>query len=421
MDKRGSVLKAVVAASALVLVSTSPARATFGYFEHGSGAQTEGLAGASIAYPKDSIAIASNPASLFKIGNRFDIGVDLFAPDRGAEIVGNAYGPNQSFDGSGVSTFLNPQIGYSRLLSDDWALGIAVYGNGGMNTSYNSNPFARFGATGRAGVNLEQAFVSPTIAYKIAEGHSIGVSLNVVYQLFKAEGVGIFANYSVAPAALSDRHTDHAWGAGVRVGYLGQWTDDLSIGAFWQSKSYSAKFKKYAGLFADGGSFDVPSAYGIGAAYKLTDGLDAALDVERIDYSGVPAVGNRLAQLFLGNPFGGDGGPGFGWRDVTAVKLGLNYAIAPQWQVRAGWGWGSQPVRPSETFLNTLAPGVVQHHISAGATWTTSEDIDISGALTYAPEVNVRGSGSIPPNFGGGEVNVHLSEIVFNLSAGVHL
>ena len=421
MDKRGSVLKAAVAASALVLVSASPAQATFGYFEHGYGAQSEGLAGASIAYPKDSIAIASNPASLFKIGNRFDFGVDLFAPDRGAAIDGNAYGPNQSFDGSGVSTFLNPQIGYSRLLSDDWALGIAVYGNGGMNTSYNSNPFARFGATGRAGVNLEQAFVSPTIAYKIAEGHSIGVSLNVVYQLFKAEGVGIFSNYSVAPAALSDRHTDHAWGAGVRVGYLGQWTDELSIGAFWQSKSYSAKFKKYAGLFAGGGSFDVPSAYGIGAAYKLTDRLDAALDVERIDYSGVPAIGNQLAQLFLNNPFGSDAGPGFGWRDVTAVKLGLNYAIAPQWQVRGGWGWGSQPVRSSETFLNTLAPGVVQHHISAGVTWTTSEGIDISGALTYAPEVNVHGSGSIPSTFGGGEVNVHLSEIVFSLSAGAHL
>jgi Long-chain fatty acid transport protein len=409
-----------VAASALVLAA-SPAHATFGYFSHGFGAQSEGLAGASIAYPKDSIAIAANPAALFKVGNRFDIGLDLFAPDRGAAIVGNAYGADASYDGSGVATFAIPQIGYSRLLGDDWAVGIAVYGNGGMNTSYKSNPFARFGTTGKAGVNLEQAFVSPTVAYKIAEGHSIGVSLNIVYQLFKADGVGIFAGYSAAPGALSNRNTDHAWGVGVRIGYLGQLTDALSVGAYWQSKGYSNSFKKYAGLFADGGAFDTPSAYGIGASYKLTDALDVALDVDRIEYSGVPAVGNALSPLFLGKPFGGAGGPGFGWRDVTAVKLGLNYAVAPQWQVRAGWGWGSQPVRSSETFLNTLAPGVVQHHLSAGATWTSQGGTELTAALTYAPETTVRGKNSIPAPFGGGNVDVHLSEIVAGVSAGFHL
>ncbi|GAA0534562.1 long-chain fatty acid transport protein [Rhizomicrobium palustre] len=421
MHKHFLGLKGAVAGSALVLVSALPAHATFGYFEHGIGVQAEGLAGASIAYPKDTLALASNPASLFKIGNRFDVGADLFAPDRGAEIKGNAVAPDQSYDGSGVSTFLIPQIGYTRVLSDDWAVGIAVYGNGGMNTSYDNNPFARFGATGKAGVNLEQAFISPTVAYKIAEGHSIGVSLNIVYQLFKAEGVGIFTGFSSAPTKLSNRNTDHAWGAGVRVGYLGQWTPDLSVGAFWQSKSYSGAFKKYAGLFAGQGSFDVPSSYGIGASYKLTDALDVALDVQRIDYSGVDAVGNRLSQLFLGNPFGSDAGPGFGWRDVTAVKLGFNYAIAPQWQVRAGWGWGSQPVRHSETFLNTLAPGVVQHHLSAGGTWTSSGGTEVSASLTYAPKTTITGTGSIPPNFGGGEVNVHLSEVVAGLAVGWHL
>jgi len=421
MHKRVWSLRGAVAASALVMVASVPAQATFGYFEHGIGVQAEGLAGAAIAYPKDSLAQASNPASLFKLGDRFDIGVDLFAPWRGASISGNPIAPDQSFNGSGVSTFLIPQIGYTRVLNDDWAIGIAVYGNGGMNTSYDSNPFARFGATGKAGVNLEQAFISPTVAYKIAEGHTIGVSLNIVYQLFKAEGVGIFSGFSAAPGALSNRNTDHAWGAGVRIGYLGQWTDDLSIGAFWQSKGYSEDFKKYAGLFAGQGSFDVPSSYGIGAAYKLTDTLDAALDVERIDYSGVDSVGNSLSQLFLGNPFGSSNGPGFGWRDVTAVKLGFNYTIDPQWQLRAGWGWGSEPVRSGQTFLNILAPGVVQHHVSAGATWTSLGGTEISASLTYAPNKSVNGSGSIPPNFGGGEVNVHLSEVVAGVAVGWHL
>lgn len=421
MRKRTNLLATTFLAAALFGVTAMPAHATFGYFEHGVGVQAEGLAGAAIAYPKDSLAIASNPASLFKLGDRFDIGLDLFAPDRGASIVGNGAGADQSYDGSGVKTFLIPQFGYTNTLSDHWAVGIAVYGNGGMNTTYRSNPYARFGATGQAGVNLSQLFVSPTVAYQIAEGHSIGVSFNLAYQLFKADGVGVFAPYSSAPAALSNNHTDHAYAYGVRIGYLGQLTPDLSVGAFWQSKTYSGRFKKYAGLFAGLGSFDAPSSYGIGASYHLTDTIDAALDVERIEYSGVPAVANRLGELFLGHPFGADSGPGFGWRDVTAVKLGLNYAIASQWQVRGGWAWGTQPVRNDQTFLNILAPGVVQHHFSAGATWTSQDGTDISASVTYAPEKTVKGSGSIPSSFGGGEANVHLSEVVAGVAVGWHL
>jgi len=414
-------VRAVAVGVVLAFAANTPAWATFGYFAHGYGVQAEGLAGASIAYPKDGLAIATNPASLFALGNRFDAGADLFIPDRGASIVGNGAGPDQSFDGSGVNTFLIPQIGYARTLNENWAIGIAAYGNGGMNTSYKSNPFARFGATGQAGVNLEQLFVSPTIAYRFAEGQSIGVSLNLGYQLFKAEGIGIFGGYSSNPSALSNRNSDHAYGYGVRVGYQGQLTPDLTVGAFWQSKTYFARFKKYSGLFAEQGSFDAPSSYGVGLGYKLTDSLDAALDFERIEYSDVPSVGNSLSELFLGYPFGAANGPGFGWRDANVVKLGFNYAVAPQWQIRGGWGYTTQPVRSSQTLLNILAPGVVQNHLTAGATWTSADGIEVSGVVLYAPETKVNGSGSIPAPFAGGEANVRLSEVIVGLSVGWHL
>lgn len=409
------------AAAGLVVAGGTPAWATYGYFAQGYGAQSEGLAGASIAYPKDSLAIATNPATLTSLGDRLDISADLFIPDRGASIVGNGAGANQSFDGSGVNNFLIPQIGYTHALDDSWAVGIAAYGNGGMNTSYKSSPFARFGATGEAGVNLEQLFVSPTIAYRIADGQSIGVSFNVAYQLFKAEGVGIFGTSSENPAALSNNGTDHAFGYGARIGYQGQLTDDLTVGAFWQSKTYSGRFKKYSGLFAGGGSFDVPSSYGIGAAYKVLPDLDAVIDLERIEYSDVPSVGNSLGQLFAGNPFGSSTGPGFGWRDANVVKLGLNYTLSPKWQIRGGWGYTTQPVPKSQTFLNILAPGVAQNHITGGATWTSEGGTELSGAVTYAPPTVVNGTNSIPAPFGGGEANIHLSEVLISLSAGWHL
>ncbi|HLY58738.1 MAG TPA: outer membrane protein transport protein, partial [Stellaceae bacterium] len=261
------------------------ARATNGYFSNGYSIINDGLAGASIAYPRDTLSIASNPAGLLDVGDRFDIGVEWFRPDRGASITGNAFGPDQSFDGNGLQNFYIPSLGYSYLVTPDLVLGIAAYGNGGMNTHYGANPYARFGATGDAGVNLEQLFVSPTLSYRVAEGHAIGLSVNIAYQTFSAHGIGALSAFSAAPGDFSDRGSDHSFGSGVRLGYLGHLTPDLSLGAFWQSKTYSGNFEKYAGLFAGNGSFDIPSSYGIGAAFKATPALDLVLDVSRIEYS----------------------------------------------------------------------------------------------------------------------------------------
>ena len=379
--------------------------------------------GAGIAYPRDTLAIATNPAGLIDVGNRVDLGIEYFSPDRGASITGNAFGPDQSFSGNGLTNFFLPSLGYTHLVTSDIAVGVAAYGNGGLNTSYGANPFARFGGTGKAGVNLDQFFVSPTAAYQVAPGHTIGLSVNLAYQWFSAAGVGAFAPFSQSPSDLSNRSTDGALGAGVRIGYLGHLTPALSLGAFWQSKTYMGDFNKYAGLFAGGGSFDIPSTYGAGLAYAVTPAFDVAFDITRIDYSGVASVGNGLAKLFAGNPFGGSNGPGFGWRDVTAFKIGANYRLTPEWQVRAGFAYNTQPIPADETFLNILAPGVVQYHLTVGATYTVPNGPEISVFGLYAPETIVNGSGSIPAGFppsgfGGGEANIHLSEIAVGVSVG---
>lgn len=197
----------------------------------------------------------------------------------------------------------------------------------------------------------------------------------------------------------------------------------LSVGASWQSKTYSQKFSRYRGLFADRGDFDIPATYGVGVAVKATDALDLALDVRRIEYSRVNAVGNSFQRLLTGHSFGSDDGPGFGWRDTTSIKLGANYRLSPAWQIRAGYGYTTQPIPANQTFLNILAPATVQHQITAGATWTSEGGLEVSAFGLYALPQTVKGSGSIPPGFppgglGGGEVDIKLSELSFGLGLG---
>lgn len=177
-------LRAVALAAALL--APVLAGATNGYFSHGYGAKSQGMAGVGIALPQDGLAAATNPAGTAAVGNRYDLGLTLFAPSRDASIVGNAFGADASYCGNNTSTFLIPDFGYTRQVNPHLAVGLAVYGNGGMNTDYSANPYARFGATGSAGINLEQLFISSSVAYKVSDAHTFGAALNLAYQRFEA-------------------------------------------------------------------------------------------------------------------------------------------------------------------------------------------------------------------------------------------
>ena len=242
--------------------------------------------------------------------------------------------------------------------------------------------------------------------------------MNIAYQQFSAKGIAPFAAASVAPANVSDKGVDSSTGTGVRLGWTGKVTPSLTLGATWASK-IEGKFDKYKGLFADGGRFDVPENYGIGLAFEVNPEWTVAADVQTIRYSQVSSVGNPVASLFNGSkPLGSANGPGFGWRDLTVLKLGVNHQYSKDLVLRAGVSVGDQPVPSSETFFNILAPGVVQNHLSLGATWTTSSGGEWSGFYARAFGQSVAGANSISPGYGGGNANLHLQEDLIGVSYG---
>ena len=419
-------LSATAYAAVLLTLGTSSlnAHATNGYFSHGYGVKAEGMAGVGIALPQDGLTAATNPAGTAFTGDRLDVGLNVFNPSRSTDIRGNdlsSYG-STSLDGhdsgDGRRYFFIPEFGYTRQLSDAWSLGVAVYGNGGMNTQYNHNPFAALGGQGKAGVNLEQLFLSPSLAYKITANHVVGVALNLAYQRFSAQGIQPFASASSSATDLSNRGTDTSTGIGARIGWIGQLTPDLRLGATWSS-AISGKFDKYKGLFADHGSFDIPANYGVGAAYQPAQDWTIALDYQVIQYSEVKSVGQPLQNLTVyGQPLGATNGPGFGWNDVRVVKLGVSHDIQPNLTLRAGYSHASQAVPKDQTFFNILAPGVVQDHLTAGFTWKVDEHAEWSGHVTHAFSKSVHGQSSIPDSFGGGEAQVRLKETIVGVSYG---
>ncbi|MCD6706652.1 MAG: outer membrane protein transport protein [Thiobacillus sp.] len=386
------------------------AYATNGYFSHGYGMSAKGMGGAGIAYPQDALAAATNPAGMVHVGDRMDIGLDIFVPDRGFTYAGGS--PDGNGSGMMESWFPIPEFGYNRMINNDLSFGVSVFGNGGMNTTYGDgdHPFAMFpeaGDTGTTvGIDLMQMFIAPTIAYKVNQQLSVGATLNLIAQSFESKGLGAFGQ--------PNNGKDYSYGASLRVGGLYQVNNAVSVGATYQTKGNMSKFDDYAALFPNGGEFDIPATYGVGIAFKASDKIDIALDVTRIEYEGVDVVGNEaLYSLFGINEHG------FGWEDQTVVKLGVAYKYNSDLILRAGINYGEQPIDVSSTFdanditsdLNTLAPGVVETHLTLGFTKSLSADTSITGSYMHAFNNEVDGVGGFL-----GDSTLEMSQNSFGLS-----
>lgn len=407
--------------SAALALLAQNSYATTGYFLHGYGVKAQGSAGTAIANFQDALTIANNPAGLSWIGSRADVGATLFAPDRQAEIVGNGVpNANGQYDGNGRHYFVIPEFAVNKQVNDSVAVGLAIYGNGGLNTGYKQNPFAAFGNSGSAGVDLSQVFISPALAWKYTPNQSIGLGANFLYQRFEAKGIQAFAAQSVDATSLSNNGKDSATGLGAKIGWSGRFFNDkLTLGANYSSKINADRFQKYQGLFARGGDFDVPENYGVGFSYQFSPQWAVTADAQRINYSDVGSVGNNVQQLFAGNRFGSENGPGFGWDDINIYKLGVTYAPSEKLTLRAGYSHNDQPIPKGQTFLNILAPGVIQDHVSVGATYKLDERQELSLAYTYGLKQKVDGVNSIALPFGGGEANLEMQQHILGVSYGI--
>lgn len=408
--------------AALSIVATiagpSTAMATDGYFQTGYGQKVVAMGGASAGQSVGAMGGADNPASIAFSGESISIGGSFFVPHRSAARTSNGYGLNGAVT-SKDDNFLIPQFGFNTHLNDRISYGITIYGNGGLNTDYPGstitcyNPVAKQSypgnllcGTGHLGVNLAQVIIAPTLAYKVTPDFAVAVSPQIIYQMFEARGLQPFQHYSIDPGAVTNRGNDGSLGIGVKIGFFWRVNPKLSIGGFYSPQSDNQKFKKYAGLFAGGGSFNLPATFDVGFGYKATRRLTLAADFQRILYANVPSIGNPSTNQA---PLGGSGGPGFGWRNINVYKFGMAYKLDPRMTLRAGFNHSDNPVTSRDVTFNILAPGVITNQLSAGLTFHIAQRSDLTVTYLHGFAQTVTGTTS-PLLPGGGTDRISLEE-----------
>lgn len=461
MAKAQGWLKTAAICSGLIAAST--ASATTGYFTLGYGAKSMGMAGAVVSSPQDTLAAATNPAGMALIGERLDFGLRFFSPyKRNGKLYTSALGASYDVeDKSQRNMFIIPNGGFNNRINDRLWFGMSMYGNGGLNTSYDRNLYNEtagflgaisppanippdqvpegttpndlfeqggFGRpiqnVGTLGVDLAQALFAPTLSMNVNERHSIGVSLLIGVQRFSARGLGNFqcftqtgqsvpagaascaasgGAFSATPSdGLTGNGNDWSYGAGVRVGWIGKVHPRFTLGAAVASKVYMTKFDDYDELFAEDGDLDIPANFTLGATFAATPKLDISFDYQRILYEGVNSISNAGPVLGPAGPtlppggglLGTDNGLGFGWQDINVYRLAANYRYNSNWTFRAGYSLNDQPIPDDQVLFNTLAPAVIEQHVTVGFTYRPGSNSEWNFAYMHAFQENVSTSQS---------------------------
>jgi long-chain fatty acid transport protein len=437
------------------LAFTSTASATTGYFGLGFGAKSMGLAGATVSNPQDAIAAASNPAGMALVGERVDINLRFFSPnERNAKLyTTSAGGTFDVEDKSRRNLFIIPNLGYTSQINEKMWWGLSIYGNGGMNTAYDRNiydeAFAVLGAaqqgipnpgtpppilicdptgvngplpptpagcgalvpegattgfpnTGTLGVDLAQAIFAPTLSMKINQEHTVGASLLIGVQRFSARGLGDFQNpaFVTSPPAsgLTNNDSDWSYGAGVRLGWIGDVHPRVTLGAAASSKIYMTEFDDYDDLFAENGDFDIPAMASASVTFKATPKVNLSFDFERIFYEGVDSISNPGPILTAMGPMpppgtgklGTSNGLGFGWEDINIYRLALDYRHNDQWTFRGGVAMNDQPIPDDQLLFNIIAPAVIEKHVTMGFTYRPNKSSEWSFAYMHAFKEEVK-------------------------------
>jgi len=452
--------------------------ATDGYFSAGTGTRNKGFAGAGISFLYNPFSAANNPAGIGFMTKKFsfEVGVGLFNPNRQYTVIGDAttpdkwFGPAGTVDPryarlgfapgtveSGSEYFVIPTLAFTFKLGEKNTIGLNIWGNGGMNTDYDTKTYyseiiagfgdmdpvtpgvqnPMLGVTAPTGVNITQLFVSATYARVLGENHSIGISPIFAYQTFEANGLEAFRDMGMAGANgdyVTGKGSVSSTGFGFKIGYQGELFDGFRLGASVTPKIGTSKFDEYKGLFAEEGGFDIPLTWTAGISYDFNETFTLLFDVKQILYSDVKSIANPMVastmQPFIPNPnwggptdpavmipnetfvpLGDENGAGFGWDDMTIFKLGGEFHLE-KWDLRFGFSHGTQPIGEDDVMFNILAPGLIENHISLGFTRHLG-DHALHFAFTSALNKSVEGPNPFDENQ---RIKLEMNQLEFELA-----
>lgn len=335
-------------------VIAGEAHATNGAQLTAYGAKAAGMAGASVAFPQDSLAAATNPAGMAEVGTRIDGDIQVLYAHSNTTFL------SEDNKGKGTVIIPIPEFGFNYQVDDRLSLGFSTKGSG-LGFKYD-DPLLPIPGLKKAKGSFTQVVGLPTIAYRVNDQLSVGFSAALAAQRFRAQGIP-----TPTGGEIPSHSYQMAYGLGWQAGVLWKANDRVSLGAMYASKIKMSKLDGYEDdlLSTTNGSIDAPEQYALGIAVRPTDNLTLALDWQHIAWDNVASF-HRL----------------FGWRSQDVYRAGASYQINKDWTVRTGVSYARRQFASDDTAANILLIGINSNAASFGVT----RSFDGGGELTMAYE-----------------------------------
>ena len=294
-----------------------------------------------------------------------------------------------------------PCVGSNYVVQPDTTVGVLMYGNGGMDTHYSKALFANyspFGSTSPTGVDMMQAFLGVNIAHKVTDTLSLGVSPVLAVQRFKATGLQPFTFMSTSPANVTNNGYSYSYGGGVKLGAVWDATPMISFGLSGTTPMWMSKFSGYSGLFAEGGSFDLPAWTSEGITVRPAKGLALLFEHQHIFYSQIKSIANSgTVPITPQTMLGASNGLGFGWQDMDVFRIGVEWKATDKLTATTGFSHASDFTTSNQVLFNILAPATINNHVSVGGSYQITDRTSLAMAYTKALSSSLTGTSPLAP------------------------
>ncbi|GAA0781136.1 MULTISPECIES: OmpP1/FadL family transporter [Pseudomonadati] len=300
----------------------------------------QGAAGAGDGvYTGSAASIWVNPAVMsFMEGNKttvnglvLDLGVDYYDQDNPSVRNGNS----QDYIGSAA-------MFHVQQLTDDLHLGLSVATAGGSGLDYSAN---WAGDLQLENINLLTLQFNPSLSYKINDQWSVAVGAQINFASMDARMV------------KSDLSSESDWALGYNAGVVYQPSEQLTLGLSYRSKvehDFNGDIDSDLGarLPPDGTYItldryqmdtslvaiaDFSARYQVNAQWAVMSTIQwhqwSDWDSTPMSFDGTVSGNNKSADLTQAR----------NWDDVWHYGIGAEYAITPDWTLKAGVSYETSP------------------------------------------------------------------------------
>ena len=284
-------------------------------------------------------------------------------------------------------------------------------------------------------MNLDVIDFHPTVGMEVAEDKlSVGAGLSIMKGSFLNNQLVLVP--STLPEEYSFRPYDYlvqnseldleGWGLGFNLGLLYNINDKLTFGASYQSKTtisldgdaitkFYAPGNRHVVATADSSSiakeifegniytaihdvetdWTVPSEFGFGLSYQMSEKVIAALDFTYTmwsEYEDLEVKVNSSQGLTESDIINGMLTPSDvvnHWDDAFKISAGIEGRVNDQWTLRGGYCYDQSPI-PNENATVDFNSPADRHQLTAGASLVVGT-IEFFGAagISIAPETTV--------------------------------